>query len=175
MSRKSDLAIRRPPARLWYLLPAALRLAGVTAGLAAAPVTAVLTTTLVLGVLGRPAAAGEADDLQAMIDRARNGVTDLERLDEKGAARDEVAVLRNWLDESWRLRSEHKYDDVRIVLDRCDAQAEMIRQKIQASKLVAQAVEKEEKVARQRADNDKTRKAIEQARLLKASLEGKTR
>jgi hypothetical protein len=171
MSRKSDLAIRRPPARLRHLLTAALRLPGLTSALAAAP----LALTLLLTLRGRTAAAGEADDLQAMIDRARNGVTDLERLDEKGAARDEVAVLRNWLDESWRLRSEHKYDDVRIVLDRCDAQAEMIRQKIQASKLLAQAVEKEEKVARQRADNDKTRKAIDQARLLKASLEGKSR
>jgi hypothetical protein len=168
MSRKSDLAIRTP--RPWHLLPAALRLPGLPSVLAAVPLALTLTM-----MVGRTAAAGEADDLQAMIDRARNGVTDLERLDEKGAARDEVAVLRNWLDESWRLRSEHKYDDVRIVLDRCDAQAEMIRQKIQASKLVAQAVEKEEKVARQRADNDKTRKAIEQARLLKASLEGKTR
>jgi hypothetical protein len=171
MSRTSDLAIRRPPGRLRHLLPAALRLPGLTSAVAAAP----LALTLLLTLRGRTAAAGEADDLQAMIDRARNGVTDLERLDEKGAARDEVAVLRNWLDESWRLRSEHKYDDVRIVLDRCDAQAEMIRQKIQASKLVAQAVEKEEKVARQRADNDKTRKAIDQARLLKASLEGKSR
>ena len=124
---------------------------------------------------GRLARAGEADDLQAMIDRARNGVTDLERLDEKGAARDEVAVLRTWLDESWRLRSEHKYDDVRIVLDRCDAQAEMIRQKIQACKLVSQAAEREERVARQRADNEKTRKAIEQARVQKATLEARTR
>ena len=122
-----------------------------------------------------PARAGEADDLQAMIDRARNGVTDLERLDEKGATRDEAAVLRSWLDEAWRLRSEHKYDDVRIVLDRCDAQAEMIRQKIQASKLMAQATEREERVARMRADNEKIRKAIEQARLQKAALEAKTR
>jgi outer membrane murein-binding lipoprotein Lpp len=160
MSRQTDPAIRRSLPSLFHVVPAAL---------------APLVFGAVLWLAPGRAVAGEADDLQAMIDRARNGVTDLERLDEKGAARDEVAVLRSWLDESWRLRSEHKYDDVRIVLDRCDAQAEMIRQKIQASKLMAQAAEREEKVAHQRADNEKTRKAIEQARLAKAALEAKTR
>jgi hypothetical protein len=164
MSRKSDPAVRSTffglPPRCWHR------------GLA---ILAMALFGAVLTFATAPARAGEADDLQAMIDRARNGVTDLERLDEKGAAREDVAVLRTWLDESWRLRSEHKYDDVRIVLDRCDAQAEMIRQKIQASKLSAQAAEREQRVTQQRADNDKTRKAIEQARLLKASLEAKTR
>jgi hypothetical protein len=123
---------------------------------------------------GGLAQAGEEDDLQVMIDRARNGVTDLERLDERGSARDEAAVLRLWLDEAWRLRSEHKYDEVRIVLDRCDSQSEMIRQKIQASKLLAQAAEREDRVAKQRADIERLRKAIEQARLQKAGLEAKT-
>ena len=166
MSRKSDRAVRSTflglPPRCWHRGWAIL----------AIPVFGAVLT-LVGAVL--PARAGEADDLQAMIDRARNGVTDLERLDEKGSAREDVAVLRTWLDESWRLRSEHKYDDVRIVLDRCDAQAEMIRQKIQASKLSAQAAEREQRVIQQRAENEKTRKAIEQARLLKATLEAKTR
>ncbi len=125
--------------------------------------------------LAAAAQAGEADDLQVMIDRARNGVTDLERLDEKGAARDDAQVLRSWLDEAWRLRSEQKYDDVRIVLDRCDSQAEMIRQRIQASKLVAQAAEREDKVAKLRAEIEALRKAIAEGRQQKAALEGKPR
>lgn len=119
--------------------------------------------------------AGEADDLQAMIDRARNGVTDLERLDERGAAREDASVLRLWLDEAWRLRSEQKYDEVRIVLDRCDAQAEMIRQKIQASKLSAQAAQREESLKRLRDNIEKTRRAIQQAQLTKAGLEGRSK
>ena len=59
------------------------------------------------------ARAGEADDLQSMIDRARQGASDLERLDERAATREEITLLRVWLDEAWRLRSEQKYDEVR--------------------------------------------------------------
>jgi hypothetical protein len=61
------------------------------------------------------------------------------------------------------------------VLDRADAQAEMIRQKIQASKLAAQAADREQKLAALKADIEKTRKAIEQARIQKATLEARTR
>jgi hypothetical protein len=136
-------------------------------GTAFAGVVSALVTLLAAG----PAAAGEADDLQAMIDRARNGVTDLERLDERGAAREDAALLRRWLEEAWGLRSEQKYDEVRIVLDRCDAQAEMIRQKILAAKVVAQAVEREENLKRLRDNIEKTRRAIQQATIQKAALE----
>jgi hypothetical protein len=128
----------------------------------------------VLALLVAPVArAGEADDLQAMIDRARNGVTDLERLDERGAAREDAAVLRRWLEEAWGLRSEQKYDEVRIVLDRCDAQAEMIRQKILASKVVAQALDREESLRKLRDSIEKTRRAIQQATIQKAALEAR--
>jgi hypothetical protein len=121
------------------------------------------------------ATAGEADDLQVMIDRARNGVPDLERQDDRGATRDETAILRVWLDEAWKLRSEQRYDDVRIVLDRCEAQAEMIRKKIQASKVVARATEREEDLKRLRENIDKTKKAIAQATLAKAALEARAK
>jgi hypothetical protein len=129
----------------------------------------------VLAVRPGPARAGEADDLQVMIDRARNGVTDLERLDERSAAREDAALLRLWLDEAWRLRSEQKYDEVRLVLDRCDAQAAMIREKIQAAKLVAQAAEKEESLKRLRENIDKTRRAIQQAQMQKVGLEARSK
>lgn len=129
---------------------------------------------LLLG-LSLSAHAGEADDLQVMIDRARNGVTDLERLDERSVTRDEATLLRVWLDEAWRLRSEQKYDDVRVVLDRCDAQAEMIRQKIQAAKLVAQANEREEALHKLKDSIDKNRRAIQQATIQKATLEAKAK
>jgi hypothetical protein len=122
-----------------------------------------------------PAAAGEADDLQAMIDRARQGTQDLERLDERGTSREDVTLLRTWLDEAWRFRSEQEFDKVRVVLTRCDAQAEMIRQKIAASKVSAQAAEKEAGLKRLRDDIDKTKKAIHQAALQKAGLEARTK
>jgi hypothetical protein len=119
------------------------------------------------------ARAGEADDLQVMIDRARNGVPDLERQDDRGATRDETTVLRVWLDEAWKLRSEQRYDDVRIVLDRCEAQAELIRQKIQASKVMARAAEREDDLKRLRDNIEKTKRAIQQATLAKAALEAR--
>jgi hypothetical protein len=110
-----------------------------------------------------------------MIDRARNGVPDLERQDERGAARDEASVLRLWLDEAWRLRSEQKYDDVRIVLDRCDAQAEMIRQKIAASKATAQANERDQTLKRLRENIEKARRDIMKAITDKAALEARAK
>ncbi len=126
-------------------------------------------------LVGDAATAGEADDLQVMIDRARNGVPDLERQDDRGATRDETTVLRVWLDEAWRLRSEQRYDDVRIVLDRCEAQAELIRQKIQASKVAARAAERENDLKRLRDNMDKTKRAIQQATLAKAALEARSK
>jgi hypothetical protein len=134
-----------------------------------------LVVSLGLGLAVAPAFAGEADDLQAMIDRARNGVTDLDRLDEKGAAKQEIATLRTWLNEAWTLRSQQKYDDVRIVLDRCDAQAEMIRQKTLAAKALAQAADKETRVAKLRAEIEKARKGIEAAKQQKSALEVRTK
>ena len=127
------------------------------------------------GLAPGQAHAGEADDLQVMIDRARNGVPDLEKQDERGAARDEASVLRLWLDEAWRLRSEQKYDEVRIVLDRCDAQAEMIRQKIQASKLSAVAADKEATLKRVRENIEKTRRDILKAITDKAAIEARAK
>jgi hypothetical protein len=136
----------------------------------------IVVGALLLGALAaRELRAGEADDLQAMIDRARNGVTDLERLDERSAAREDAALLRLWLDEAWRLRSEQKYDEVRLVLDRCDAQAAMIREKIQAAKLMAQAADREENLRRLKDNIEKTRRAIQQAQMQKVGLEARSK
>jgi soluble cytochrome b562 len=138
--------------------------------------TTTLAVALAVALLGgrSPARAGEADDLQAMIERARNGASDLERLDERNAARDEVTLMRVWLDEAWRLRSEGKYDEVREVLTRTDAQAEMIRQKIVAAGLAADAAAREAELQKLRAAIEKTRRAIATATVEKAGLEAKT-
>ncbi len=139
-------------------------------------IAALLAAGLATGlILTGTAWAGEADDLQAMIDRARQGANDLERLDERGAAREDITLLRTWLDHAWGLRSEQKYDDVRDVLNRGDAQAEMIRQRIAAAKISAQAAEREAALRQVKEQIEKTRKAIQEATVQKAALEARSK
>jgi len=117
--------------------------------------------------------AGEADDLQRIIEDSRQTANDLERLDERKTAGTDLTVLRMWLDQAWSLRSQEKYDEVHTVTDRCRAQADMIREKITASKLAAQADQKEAEVAKARATLEKTKKALENAKVQKIRLGGK--
>jgi hypothetical protein len=119
------------------------------------------------------ALAGEADDLQRMIDGARQGAKDLERLDDQQAVRDEITLLGVWIDHAWRLRAQQKYDEVRLVLDRVQAQAEMIHEKITAAQLLAEAAKKEAEVKRIRDEIAKTKEALQAATIQKAALEGK--
>ncbi|MGB8294470.1 MAG: hypothetical protein WCG85_03510 [Polyangia bacterium] len=134
------------------------------------------TCFLLFATLSVPALAqaGEADDLQRIIEDSRQTANDLERLDERKTAGTDLTVLRMWLDQAWSLRSQEKYDDVHTVTDRCRAQADMIREKITASKLAAQADQKEAEVARARATLEKTKKALENAKVQKIRLEAKS-
>jgi hypothetical protein len=129
---------------------------------------------LALGSFGRIARAGEEDDLQRQIETQRSGVADLERLDELKATTDEITLLRAWLDEAWSLRSKHEYDEVREVLDRCLKQADLIRAKITASKLRAQAQKHEAALADLRAKISRTKKALQETTTKKRALEGST-
>jgi hypothetical protein len=121
------------------------------------------------------AVAGEADDLQRMIDTAKTAANDLERLDDQKAVREEITLMRVWLDSAWRLRSEQKYDETRVVLDRCQAQGDMIRQKILAAKASADAARKEDEVRKVRDKIAKTKQAIQDVTLQKAALEGRVK
>ena len=118
------------------------------------------------------ARAGEADDLQRMIDVGKTVADDLERLDDQKAAREELTLLRVWLNSAWTLRSDQRYDEVRVVLDRTQAQGDMIRQQITAAKLSRDAAQKEAELAKLRDDIAKTKQAIQAATLQKAALEG---
>jgi hypothetical protein len=129
---------------------------------------ALLTTT-------RPARAGEEDDLQRQIETQRAGVSDIERLDELHAAGDEITLLKAWLDEAWALRAKHEYDQVREVLDRALAQAELIRQKISASKLRAQADKREAALQETRRKTDQARKALADTIVKKKALEASSK
>ncbi len=133
-----------------------------------------LTATACATAGGWPlqAHAGEEDDLQSRIETQRSGVADLEKMDDLKAVPDEIVLLRAWLDEAWSLRSKHEYDQVREVLDRATAQAELIRAKITASKLRAQAQKHEAAVNDLKARIAKTRKALTDTMTKKKVLEG---
>ena len=136
-----------------------------------------LALVFVLGSVSlapRTAAAGEEDDLQRQIETQRAGVNDLDRLDDLRATTDEITMLRTWLDEAWNLRSKHEYDQVREVLDRCIAQAELVRQKISAAKLRSQVQKREATVNELRAKITATKKALQETQVKKKALEEPT-
>ena len=136
-----------------------------------------LALVFVLGSVSlapRTATAGEEDDLQRQIETQRAGVNDLDRLDDLRATTDEITMLRTWLDEAWNLRSKHEYDQVREVLDRCIAQAELVRQKISAAKLRAQVQKRETTVNELRAKITATKKALQETQIKKRALEEPT-
>lgn len=125
----------------------------------------------VVGNFCPTANAGEADDLQAMIDRARRNVSDLQRIDDHKVSVEDSAVLSTWLDEAWRLRSEKQFDTVRVVLDRCDSQADMIREQITAGQLTAQALAEETLLEASKKNIDGLTQEIASAKQKKAALE----
>ena len=134
-----------------------------------------MAAAIACGVLGagpRAVQAGEEDDLQREIDTQRGSVLDLDRLDENKATGDEITQLRSWLDEAWNLRSKHEYDQVREVLERTRKQADLIRAKITASKLRAQANAREAALADVRARIARTQKSLADTIKKKKAIEG---
>jgi hypothetical protein len=137
------------------------------------PISKILLALFMVLASVPSALAGEADDLQRMIEVARQGAKDLERLDDQGAVRDEVTTLNIWLDNAWKLRAQQKYDEVRVVMDRVQAQGEMIHEKITAAQLSRDAARKEAELKRVRGEIARTREAMQTAALQKAALEGR--
>lgn len=138
--------------------------------------TVVMTSTFIFSFVGwslsaGTASAGEEDDLQRQIETQRSGVSDLDRLDETRSTTEEITMLRSWLDEAWTLRSKHEYDQVREVLDRCIAQAELIRQKTAAAKLRVQVLKREATVGELRAKIATTRKELQDTQVKNKALE----
>jgi hypothetical protein len=131
---------------------------------------------LVAGLLLLPARAdARPEDLKREISTQQRATDDLAKLDDKHAAEGEIALQRSWLDEAWGQLAKEEYDRVRELLDRCIAQAELIRQKAAAAHLAAQAVDREIAVKATREKNARLRKAIEQALEKKRSLEATVR
>ena len=123
-------------------------------------------------VSAAPAWAGqEAEDLKRQIESQRAAVSDLDRLDDKHLVTDEITLLKSWLDESWAQYSKEEWKRVREVVDRCIAQAELIRQKGTAGKMTAYANDREAAVRSTREKIERTRKALLDAQSTKKALE----
>ena len=117
----------------------------------------------------------EAEDLKRQIETQRSGVNDLERLDVGKVATAELALLRSWLDEASNQLTKEEYEKTREVIDRCLAQAELIRQKTTAGNLMAQAADRETALKKSRDRLQRTKEAIQQATINKKALELNTK
>ena len=111
------------------------------------------------------------EDLKRQIEAQEAAIGDLEKLDEKRVAVDELALLRSWFDEAWGQFSKEEYDRVREILDRCTAQAELILQKATAGKLTALANDREAAAKASHDKLDRTKKDLQQAYIKKKALE----
>lgn len=127
---------------------------------------------LVLALFGgRALASQEAEDLKRQIESQRAAVADLERLDDRHMVTDEITLLKSWLDEAWNQYSKEEWKKVREVVDRCIAQAQLIRDKITASKMTAYARDREAAVKATRDKIDRTKKQLLDAQSTKKALE----
>jgi len=132
---------------------------------------AALALLLVTGAARSRAWADEDDDIQRQIDVQKSGVADLEHLDRQHAATSEIQRLRDWLGQAWDLRNKHEPDDAREVLERCVAQAELVRQIITAAQLKTQVADREAKLSSTKAETEKKKKALLDAQVRKRALE----
>ena len=130
-----------------------------------------IALALLVTGLPRSAWADEEDDIQRQIDSQKAGVPDLEHLDRTHAAASEIQRLRDWLGTAWDLRNKHEPDEAREVLERCMAQAELVRQVITTAQLKTQVGERETKLEHTKTETEKKRRALMDAQVKKKSLE----
>jgi hypothetical protein len=117
-------------------------------------------------VAGLHAAHADSSDLKREINAQRAAAADLEALDTAHVVPDEIALFKTWIDEAW-----NKQGRAREIIDRCLAQADLIRIKITSAKAMAEAAE-HEKAARDTKDKIKTtQKAFEDALVKKKAME----
>jgi len=117
------------------------------------------------------ASKAEASDLRRQIDSQRAAVTDLERLDDTRKTAGETALLRSWLDEADAQHAKEDWDKVRLVLDRCIAQTEFIRQKTVAAKLTSQADDRERAAKASKEKLERTKRELADAQTNKKAAE----
>jgi len=122
-------------------------------------------------MLAAARAGADEKDLKRRLESQRSAVADLQALDQRRAAAEEIGNLKTWLDEAWTQLAREEEDLVRMLLDRCDAQAVHIREAIEASKAVAETATAEAALKASRAKVDRTRRDLEQAQIKKKAME----
>lgn len=108
----------------------------------------------------------DSKDIEREIKAQQSAAKDLEALDANKVVADEISLLRTWLDEAF-----NKQGRAREVLDRCLAQADLIRLKIAVAKVMAEADSKERAVMEAKARVKATQKALEEATVKKKAME----
>ncbi|HTM20301.1 MAG TPA: hypothetical protein VL172_07340 [Kofleriaceae bacterium] len=118
-------------------------------------------------------AVADKADLQRDIDVQAAAARDLGTLDKQGAAAGERTALQQWLDDAGQRLQAGKLDLVRDILNRCVAQAELIRQVIGAAKLDGEVADRHKALAASNQRLADTRKALAAAKARRAELEAK--
>jgi hypothetical protein len=126
-------------------------------------------------VLWPAAAWSGSPDVERQITALRGTANDMEALDPERRVREEIGVLRQWLDEAWNYNSRGAESAAKRFLDLCVGQTELIRQRINTVKATLSADKRKQAVAETQQKIQQTRSAIEQAKLKKAALEAQTK
>jgi hypothetical protein len=125
---------------------------------------------LLLAIWAGPAYAG-SNDIQREIKVQQSAANDLAALDTGKLVQDEIALLKTWLDEAYNRQAKDQNGRAREVLERCQAQSDLIRQKLAAAKAKAEA-DAHEKAARDARDKvQRTKKALDDATVKKKAME----
>jgi hypothetical protein len=128
----------------------------------------VLTQWVVVAAL---LASGVAHaDVKREIQLQQAAATDLKGLDTGNVVGDEIALLKQWLDEAAD-RQTKNHSGVRELLDRSAAQVELIRLKLAVAKVKAEAEQREKRAREAKQLREKIQAALKDAIVKKKALE----
>lgn len=135
-----------------------------------------LIQALVLAASLWPAVAWSGNaDIERQITALRGTANDMESLDSERRVREEIGVLRQWLDEAWNFNTRGAESTAKRFLDLCVGQTELIRQRINTVRATIEADKREAAIADTKKKIQQTKDAIEKARQRKAVLEAQTK
>jgi hypothetical protein len=133
-----------------------------------------LSVALVV-ILWSAVAWSGSPDIERQIQALRGTANDMEALDSERRVREEIGVLRQWLDEAWNFQSRGADGTAKRFLDLCVGQTELIRQRINTVKAGSDADKREAAVADTKNKIQKTREALDKAKTKKSVLEAQTK
>jgi hypothetical protein len=131
----------------------------------------ILLAALIASVASLPGTARASTDLEREIQALRATANDMEALDTERRVRDDIGVLRAWLDEAWNQQARGSGESARRTLTLCVAQTDLIRQRLAAVKAEDAAAKRRRDAAELRARIKEKRASLEEAKAKKAVLE----